>query len=158
MYASKTAAGTWQYVTIDPVVPGTNTFVSHVALRFDPSGAPTIAYRNGPFVRFARREPGSGVWTVETVYSSLHLTAVSLDHANGEPIIAFLNDETHELLAARRDSGLGLWRTSTVAQSAILIATGIAYDANHDLVGISYGPRDVSDLLFAEGARLAIGQ
>lgn len=158
VYVNKTVGGTWQYTTVDPVAPATNSSITHVTLRFDAAGVPTVAYRNGPSVRFARRDPATGLWGVEIVHAIRYPSTVSMDDAGGEPVVAFHDIEAKQMLISRRDAGLAAWQTSVIGPSDVFSAGGTGYDAVHDLVGTSYGPRDISDLLFAEGPRLAVGQ
>ena len=149
-------------------MPDTPSSINRISLRFDGAGAPTIAYLKGTsIIRFARLDPATNTWTVETVASMPSMSAVSMAYANGEPVVTFDRYDQvsarYLLMVSRRDGVTGTWLTSSVDPSmnagGTVIGTSTAYDALHGTVGISYGPRDVVKALkFAEGSPVVIGQ
>ncbi len=167
MFGHRSPGGTWQFTTVD-TTPTTGDAITFVNLAYDDSGAATIAYRNGPTVRYARLEQGASVWSIDVAHASpaanWYLSTVSLTFANSEPVIAFQqhNQSTgrYELLVTRKSSG-GWVPASTVesfALSDVLISTSAAYDSVHGLVGITFGPGQVRHLRFAEGPADVVGQ
>jgi len=169
MFGHRSASGAWQFTTVDPeATGGTNYFISHVTLLYDDTGAATVAYHNGPSVRYARLDPVSNAWTVEVAYASpapnWYLGPVTLAHANGEPVIAFqVYNQTlgrYQFLVTRKTAGA--WTTpsevASFAESDTLLSTSGAYDPVHGALGISYGSQAVKQLRFAEGPAVVIGQ
>ena len=161
MFGRRNSSGAWQFTTVDTVASGGASFISHVNLAYDETGAAAIAYHNGPTVRYARLEAGASAWTIDVAHASpapnWYLTAVSLTHANGEPVITFQqhNQSTsrYELLVTRKSSSgwVPLSSVESFALSDTLLHLSAAYDSLHGLVGVSYGSRAVQQLRFAEG-------
>jgi subtilisin family serine protease len=90
MFARRMAGGTWKLENVEKG-SASNDYTS---LAYDPAtGEPTIAYRKGSNLRFARKQGGlSGTWIAETVDVAVARYQDMVYDQAGNPVIAYSDD------------------------------------------------------------------
>ena len=162
MFAKRQPDGSWAFTTVEQTANSGYSFVASPKLILDANGTPTIGYWGGA-IRLARLV--SGQWIVETARARVpgeSVTGIWTTFANGEPVMSFTAffSGVGTTIYVLRKSLTGDWGSSSVdvLPASNVTTTSVAYDATRGVVGVSYGPRDVNDLKFAEGPPAAIGQ
>jgi len=167
VYVKRQSTGAWVATTVEQTANSGYSFISFPTLLVDTDGTPTVAYWGGA-VRMARLI--GGLWTTETARARVvgeSLGALSFAFAAGEPVLVFAAGHlapngtisSTAVTAMRKSLTTGTWAASSIdVVPTYVTGTSVAYDPVHGVVGVTYGPRDVADLRFAEGPPAVIGQ
>jgi hypothetical protein len=146
-FARRQADGTWKVESIEKG----RAHNEYTALVYDPNtDEPTVAYRKGSKLQFARKEGGlNGTWRVETVETAeARCTDMAYDKA-GRPVIAYSDDHNGDgylsaLKVATRIDGSWVIKTLHEGTQGYGVFASIAVDpTDGDLLIADSGDRHI---------------